>query len=151
MEKFSRLLLFAILSIALVTVAAVGDLSFKTINTLSANGQVYQASQYNNGVILVTEASSYSASYVYYVTPSSASQLLSFTAPSTKYEVLTNVIVNSSTAVVNTFYVPALSSQYLNETTTTVTVLSGTSVVSVTNFKGFTFAYPTSEGIVYVS
>ncbi len=152
MVNLSKALAFVLISVALVTVVTLSDLSIKNVNNISLQGELYRAYPYSGGILAVTTNADYTNNTVYFVTQSGETEIASFS--NTSASVYTIVISNSSTAVLDAVFMPSSYTslqQLINNTKTNITILNGEQIVGSKFFDNFTIGLPSPNGIIYVT
>lgn len=151
MRNASRFLAIILVSVALITVITLSDLSIKNVNSISISGESSGVYPYDNGIIVVASPNYFNNS-VYFITPSGANEIASFSNSSTI--VSTVVISNSTTAILDTLFTPTYASslqKIINYTKTEVTVLQGEQILSSKSFNNFTIGLTSPNGIIYIT
>ncbi|QXJ32069.1 hypothetical protein [Saccharolobus shibatae] len=154
----------------LASIVAIAAIQIKTVNSYSISGYGLYETPYRGGVLISLETLSLSniqssnisiPSAVYYANSSYYIKIASYTpnqVNTTTFPIAT--VYNNSFAVINTLYINITElpkqtnmtfAQLISRIHSNITILNGLNVVSWKFFDNFTIAYPSKNGITYVS
>ncbi|MCH4816696.1 MAG: hypothetical protein QXY87_13690 [Saccharolobus sp.] len=154
----------------LASIVAIAAIQLKTVNSYSISGYGLYETPYRGGVLISLETLSLSniqssnisiPSAVYYANSSYYIKIASYTpnqVNTTTFPIAT--VYNNSFAVINTLYINITElpkqtnmtfAQLISRIHSNITILNGLNVVSWKFFDNFTIAYPSENGITYVS
>ncbi len=168
MNKY-KILVIAVLLI-LTSIIAIAAIQLKTVNSYTISGLGLYETPYHGGVLISLETPSLSnmqssnisiPSAVYYANSFYYMKIASYTPNQINITTFPIPIVyNNSLAVINTLYINITElpkqinmtlTQFISRIHSNITILNGLNVVSWKFFDNFTIAYPSKNGIIYVS